>query len=279
MLTTKQMDEFNLHGIVRMPGAVEKSAAEEMQQIIWNCLRERYHIHRDAPDTWPKPDIRRTQEVQQIAGTHRFLGNHHVPKSVTFAQVGSAAVCAALDQLLLPRNWQQPARWGSLLVTFPESIAPWDVPSSNWHLDLPASRSYSGLTAVRLFTCLAKLAPGGGGTVFVSGSHKLVQNLTREGESIPSGEARKRLIRAYPWIGALCSREEKADRIHRFMDQVTSIDRVEVRVVEMTGEPGDVILVHPMILHAPVKNCSSEARFALSSTVFRTGVAPMRLYP
>ena len=104
---------------------------------------------------------------------------------------------------------------GSLLVTFPESRGDWDVPYGSWHLDFPASRTLSGMAGVRIFTCLAKLTAGGGGTVFVAGSHRLVGNLVREGESVPSAEARKRLIRAYPWVKALCSRDEKADRVRR----------------------------------------------------------------
>jgi ectoine hydroxylase-related dioxygenase (phytanoyl-CoA dioxygenase family) len=155
----------------------------------------------------------------------------------------------------------------------------WDLPSSNWHLDLPASHRSSGLTTVRIFTCLAKLPPGGGGTVFVVGSHRLVQNLVCEGERLPSPETRKRLIRAYPWVKALCSRNEKANRVQRFMSGATVVEGVKLRVVEMTGESGDVILAHPMILHATAKNCSSMPRFALSATVFRTGIAAVKLCP
>lgn len=59
----------------------------------------------------------------------------------------------------------------------------------------------------------------------------------------------------------------------------TVVEGVKLRVVEMTGEPGDVILAHPMIVHAPAKNCSSMPRFALSATVFRTGIAAVKLSP
>jgi hypothetical protein len=278
MLTTKQLEEFDRSGIVRMPGAVAESAAEGMLRTIWNCLRDRYHIHWNAPDTWPEPEIR-TARVEQIHGFHRFLGTHHLPKSVTFNEIGNATVCTALDQLLGAGNWQRPERWGSLLVTFPESRGRWDVPSTSWHLNLPASHSSSGLTAVRLFTCLAKLSPESGGTLFVSGSHRLVQNLVGESERLASPEARKRLIRAHPWVRALCSRDEVGNRVQRFMRNASALDGVDVRVVEMTGEPGDVILTHPMILHAPALNCSSAARFVLSATAFRAGVAPVKLYP
>ena len=87
-----------------------------------------------------------------------------------------------------------------------------------------------------------------------------------------------RLIRTYPWVKALCSRDEKADRVRRFMREGTRIDGVEVRVVEMIGEPGDVLLVHPMMLHAPALNCSSMPRFVVQTTAFRKGVEPFKLY-
>ena len=278
MLTDQQRDEFDRFGIVRMPGAVAKSDAEEMLGIVWDCLRERYHIHRGVRDTWPEPISRSDGAVEQIGGEHRFLGTHHIPKSVTFEQVGNAAVCGAVDNLLGRGNWQRPERWGSLLVTFPESTGRWEVPRSNWHLDFPASGSRPGLSGVRIFTCLDKLPAGGGGTVFVAGSHRLIQKVAREGEHLRSADARMRLIRAYPWVKALCSRDEKADRAHRFMRKGTIVDGVEVRVVEMIGEAGDVVLAHPMILHAPAMNCSSVPRFVLSATAFRAGVEVVKLY-
>ncbi|MGC1340987.1 MAG: phytanoyl-CoA dioxygenase family protein, partial [Candidatus Binataceae bacterium] len=136
-----------------------------------------------------------------------------------------------------------------------------------------------GLTAVRIFTCLATLSPMMGGTLFVAGSHRLVQKLVGEDERLASHDARKRLISAHPWVKALCSRGEAENRVQRFMVEGTVIDGVEVRVVEMTGEPGDVILAHPTILHAPALNCSSSPRFALSTTAFRSDVEPVKLYP
>jgi Phytanoyl-CoA dioxygenase (PhyH) len=278
MLTDQQRDEFDRFGIVRMPRAITRSATEEMLGIVWNCLRERHHIHRGAPETWPEPQSRSDGGVEQIGGAYRFMGTHHLPKSVTFEQVGNAAVCGALDDLLGSANWQRPERWGSLLVTFPESTQRWEVPRSNWHLDFPASRSRPGLVGVRIFTCLAELPAGGGGTVFVAGSHRLVQKAARDGEHLRSADARMRLIRAYPWVKALCSRDEKADRVRRFMSKGTIVDGVEVRVVEMIGEAGDVVLVHPMILHAPAMNCSSVPRLVLSATAFRAGVEVVKLY-
>ncbi len=136
------------------------------------------------------------------------------------------------------------------------------------------------LFAARLFTCLAKLSPGGGGTVFVAGSHRLVQDLAHKesGERLHSADARKALIRTCPWMKALCAPDGTADRVRQFMESSASFDDVELRVVEMTGEAGDVLLTHPLLLHAPAKNCAPVPRLVLSSTIYRSGVQPSALY-
>jgi hypothetical protein len=258
MITPERRDEFARGGILRLPGAIAPRDAERMCNSVWSALHKRYEIRRDAPETWQ---------------SRRITGTHDLPKSETFAQVGSPAVREALDYFLGRGNWQAPERWGSLLVTFPESRGRWDVPHQAWHLDFPAKRSNRGLFLVRLFICLAKLAPGASGTLFVQGSHRLIEGLC-EGEGVEklrSADAREALVRRCSWVRDLCSRDGGDGRVERFMDRAEVANDVGLRVVEMTGEPGDVLLTHPLLLHAPSKNCSSLPRFVLSSTVYRSG--------
>ena len=70
----------------------------------------------------------------------------------------------------------------------------------------------------------------------------------------------------------LCSFDSKVDRVRDFMQTASAIGEVELRIVEMTGEPGDVILMHPLTLHAASPNCSATPRMALSTTVYQRGV-------
>jgi hypothetical protein len=267
MLTPQQRQDFDRFGIVRMPGAVSRAHAEEMRDAIWDVLARRLRVSRDDHDTWKG---------------QRVMGTNPIPEAMTFAQLGSPAIRAAIDDLLGQGQWQEPERWGSLLVTFPESRERWDVPYQSWHLDYPASRigAMSELFAIRMFTCLAPLPPGAGATLAVAGSPRLVERLLgKDGDGqYRSADVRKALIRMHPWLKALCSRDDKADRVHRFMNTGAIVDGVEVRVVEFTGETGDVILTHPWILHAPAKNCAATPRFVLSSTIYRSGVVPAALY-
>src|ERR1700682_1918261 len=258
MLSVEQQDEFARSGILRIPDAIAQRDAAKMCDVVWTALQRRYEIRRDVPDTWK---------------ARRISGMHDLPRSETFAQIGSPQVREALDALLGRRSWEPPERWGSV-VTFPESHDRWDVPRQGWHLDFPAKRSLRGLFCMRLFTCLAKLPKGGSGTLFAEGSHRLVDGLCEiEGvEKLKSADARNALIRRYSWVRDLCSRDGAAGRIERFMERSEASNDIELRVIEMTGEPGDVLLAHPRLLHAGAKNCTSVPRLVLSSIVHRSGV-------
>src|ERR1700738_2511109 len=113
MLSAEQQDEFARSGILRIPGAIAPRDAAKMCNVVWTALQRRYEIRRDVPDTWK---------------ARRISGMHDLPRSETFAQIGSPQVREALDDLFGHRNWEPPERWGSLLVTFPESRDRWDVP-------------------------------------------------------------------------------------------------------------------------------------------------------
>ncbi len=133
---------------------------------------------------------------------------------------------------------------------------------------------------MRVFVCLAKLRPKGGGTLFLAGSHRLVQALADKepAEKLRSAEARQGLVRNYPWVKGWCSFDANVDRVQQFVKDGTTIGDVNVRVIEMTGEPGDVFLTHPLMLHAASTNCAKNPRLVLSSTVYRAGVSVPALY-
>lgn len=265
MFTPQQREEFDRSGVVRVPGAIASRDAAKMCDRVWETLGRRFQIRRDDSDTWK---------------SRRVAGFHDLPKAENFEQIGSPAVREALDNLLGDGNWQKPERWGSLLVTFPESTGRWDVPHNSWHLDFPAPSRSQELFAVRLFVGLAKLRPAGGGTLFLAGSHRLVQELVDKGpaEKLRSAEAREALIRSYPWVKELCSLDEKVDRVQQFVKGGAVIGDINVRVIEMTGEAGDVFMTHPLMLHAGSRNCAQDPRLVLSSTVYRAGVTVPALY-
>ncbi len=57
---------------------------------------------------------------------------------------------------------------------------------------------------------------------------------------------------------------EPGPRIARFVDAVEVVNGVEVQVVELTATAGDVILIHPLLLHTRPTNAGTQPRFLLN---------------
>jgi hypothetical protein len=268
MLTPQQLDEFRRLGIVRVPGAISPRSAAAMCDSVWDMMSRRYNVRRDHPATWK---------------THRIAGTKDRPRAITVEQVLNP-LRAMLNQLLTPAEWECDAHWGSLLVSFPGAVPVgpkgWDVPHAGWHFDAPVVRALPELYGVRIFTCLADLPPHGGATLAVAGSPRLTQALAnaRGMAKLRSADLRTGLTQRYDWINELCTFDPAIDRIERFMKTAMMLEDVDVRVVEMTGDPGDVYLVHPVMMHAQSPNCLAMPRIVLSSTVYQRGVDWSVLY-
>ena len=53
-----------------------------------------------------------------------------------------------------------------------------------------------------------------------------------------------------PWLRALSRADDPdPDRNDRFMAADHDADGIRVRVVELTGRPGEVVITHPWVLH------------------------------
>jgi ectoine hydroxylase-related dioxygenase (phytanoyl-CoA dioxygenase family) len=176
-------------------------------------------------------------------------------------------VRTVLDDLMGPGRWAEPAHWGQPLVCFP-TAAPWTLPHRSWHLDGPCEAASRRAMVGRLFLILGPLAPQGGGTVVATGSHRLVEALAdAAGETVHSGEMRQRLAALDPWFAELMTASGAGDRAGRFMAEPTEVAGVSLRVEEMTGEPGDLYLMHPRALHAGAPNAAVQPRLVLSQFV------------
>jgi ectoine hydroxylase-related dioxygenase (phytanoyl-CoA dioxygenase family) len=71
-------------------------------------------------------------------------------------------------------------------------------------------------------------------------------------------------VREVPWFRALSSQRPHENRVARFMAQPTEFEESSLQVVELTGEPGDVWLMHPWMLHAMSANGGARPRMAIT---------------
>jgi hypothetical protein len=155
-------------------------------------------------------------------------------------------------------------------VTFREDLEPWTVPSTAWHVDMIDQAVLAPWPHyVRLFLLLAPVEPGGGGTVYLSGSHRLVMRLMAQAAEPGENRCkplRERLKRQAPWIAELCT-GQGADRVERFIHAGAVIDGVPLRVAETVGGAGDLFIMHPAMLHAAAPCASPKPRLVVAETI------------
>ncbi|OUS78109.1 hypothetical protein B1748_04925 [Paenibacillus sp. MY03] len=266
VLTPAQVEQFMERGWVQVEEAYPKEAALEVQQFLWRKLEERSQARQNDPSTWMEPMIRLNEA-------------YSTPE---FQRCNSRKLADAIEDIIGKGRWVDRSVYGetehqSSFGWWPVNFAldadrPWDVPVKGWHWDGIHFRHFidspeQGLLCLCLFS---EIGPQGGGTVIAEGSHKVVAKfLERHPEGLELGEAGRLLSRSHPWLSELMSSSmsQSDKRIEKFMNQVyEDSDGFQLRVVETTGSPGDVILCHPFLYHAPSPNHSGIPRFMCNRT-------------
>jgi hypothetical protein len=268
-LTPEQRRQFLEDGVTRVRAAIPAGAVEAMAERIWRVFTRRFGFLRDQPETWTTPST--AAVIQPVLAQMANVG--------VFAGMLSPAVESLLDDVFGEHGWRPPRLPPRPLgLLFPTPGRAWSVPTRHWHLDFGPSRPADAADQpwperIRLFGYLSSVEPGGGGTFYVSGSHRAVglvaTDMWTTRERVTSSMVVKRLRGESDWFAELCSKgEEDAGRVSRFMGESTAFRDLPLRVAEMTGEPGDLLMWHPNLLHtAPTSNRRQTPRLMLSATV------------
>lgn len=248
MLSQQERDEFEAQGLIRIPQAISAGEATRMAGLIRD--------HLSTPES-----ARRNSE--QALPAERPTGLEPLTRSGAFDAVDSGRVPIALDELYGPHRWQRPLRGGRALVTFSVAGQPWDVPRKAWHFDGWTDLTSGDPSAVTIFTILAPLRPMGGGTLVVTGTHHLLREYLATLDEFRA--IRKGLGVRHPWLGDLWNAKtgSGADRRTRFLDHGAVLDGVQVRVVELAGDPGDAFLMRADVLHTEAPNSLDDPRVML----------------
>ncbi|MEU4192889.1 phytanoyl-CoA dioxygenase family protein [Kribbella sp. NPDC026611] len=246
MLTAEQLQTFERDGIVKLPAAFSAADAERMRDVLWQELSTRHGMSRDDPTTWTptRPTGLKTTKTHRVA--HAIL---------------SPVVRSALDGLL--GAWIQPPHQGQVLVTMPEGV-PWSVPHRQWHVDVGFDLPVDDLPAVKIWSLLDDLAPGGGGTPQVAGSHHVIARYLTTTDERDFTTVRDGVLRSHAWLRELTSPDRSLDPL-----QESEIDGLPVRVLELTGQAGDVYFTHPWTLHSIAPNAASTPRMMRSRFIWK----------
>ncbi len=249
VLTAEDARHFVERGYVVIHDAFSREIATSIASSAWDELESEYDVDRRTPATW-----QRNAEGAGIGGYVRTKGNGRkfvlndvAPKALQ----AQADVLGGIERI---RNGDRLA-WGDTAIGnlgMPDE-RPWQPPGVHqrgWHKDGWHFRHFldspeQGLLTVPIYS---SIAPRSGGTFLAIDSLRAVAELLAEH---PEGIHPDGVQGAGYLIPGLIERS-------------TSF-------VELTGEPGDLVLVHPFILHRVSRNPSTRPRFIANVAVVLDG--------
>lgn len=250
MLTPVQVSEFEQHGLLRLPRAVPAATAQAMRERLWAFLSIMHGRRQDDPATWNPLDGRARFKTLMRTGAFDDLGEH---------------LAEPVTDLLGQGSWNRPAHWGHPLVTFPSPDRQWAIPATGWHVDAHqwSTGPTPGLVA---FTFLEQALPRGGGTLVIPGSHHLTWRLCRRaGGFMKTAQMKTALAHEHSWFADLWRAPiTDPDRMRRYLEDGAVIQDTRVRIAELCGRPGDVVLMNQRVLHATAPNTRTTPRMMLA---------------
>lgn len=256
VLTPADVASYQELGYVRVPQAFPREAALEIQDFMWSELERMHGFRRDDASTWELPGWKPSQWTR--------LGLNKTKDHAVYDAISSPRLMGAIEELAGAEAAASKQSWGGFGVIFPKGGGQkWDV-GHRWTCYPDPYLDFSGRMGTKTF--YSDVRPQGGGPLVAQGSHRLLMSFC---ERLHSNELRRtlstlrsRFLRSHPWLTELTGKARgEGDRVRRFMEEATTIDGVEVRVVELTGEPGDAFLCHSGLLRGGNNNCTSAPTF------------------
>ena len=264
VLSPEEVEAFEKRGYLHLKEAFPRAAALEMQEFMWSELERMHGFKRDDPATWNlegwSPDrapYRWTMLRLNQSKDHPIYKKLAAPRMVSALEEVAGEHAASLKQ-----------SWGAFTPVFPSrSNAPWNLgDGGEWGCYADPQVPWS----MGVITFFSDVRPQGGGRLLVEGSHRLVRAFhdrlnpgqLLDGRHLPVREFCER----YPFFAELTGKEpDRGDRVRRYMEETTEVDGVELRVVELTGEPGDAVFYNRSLIS------SNAARNLTDTPVFMRG--------
>jgi hypothetical protein len=233
--------DSNIPGRIRirtMPNVLASSQIDEFIETGVTILRDAFPaevaarcrervwqasgLRPDQPTTWTKPVV-------------------HLQEAYCdgpFPEVLTPAISGAMDDLLGAGRYRQLTSYGWWPISFPGfEKPPWRAPVAGWHVDGQhfhhrLDSSNQGLLPLFIFS---QIQPGDGGTSYLEGSHVTTAKVLQSAE--PAG----------------------LDAITVSTQAAAAADKS--RALEGIGNPGDVLFLHPFMVHARSPNTGPRVRF------------------
>jgi hypothetical protein len=255
MQTIDTRSIFEATGVVRLDSAFTSGQAAIMRHAIWQFAERQAGLRPADPISWAGSPVLNWQGLSR--------------DPVFGPVVDNPRVRDALDVIFGTGGWRRPRPGAQILFSLPQA-EPWVLPDG-WHIDCGFEQATWPVPAVKLFAFVGEVGSRGGGTMVISGSHRLVD---RYQQSLPApvGAGRRNwlaFMRHHPWLARLLDGADRPDRGRPLVGQAGEIDGVPVRVVELTGSPGDVVITHLHVFHTRSPDTGTDPRLMLGKEIRR----------
>jgi hypothetical protein len=270
-------EAFDTDGIVRVPGVLASEEVRAMRDRTWEML-EAHGVLRDDPRTWsPGGGMRLVELLGALRpgpGTDELLWE--VGRAAVFAPLENA-LRRAVDEVFGAGVWApvENQHGGLAAPNFPIPGRAWNVPHAAWHVDEPTAAAQPLGWGLLGFAFLDEVEPGGGATAAIAGSQRRLGKLAAAHAEPPAPgvvtteEAIAVLGREEAWFADLFAPGDPEVRRSRFMREGHVSQGIPLRVVELTGTPGEIALMDPRCLHTVSANVSGRARLTMRMTCAR----------
>lgn len=228
-----QADHFKTHGYLHIEGFHPKTRVAPIRQKL------RDELKRLAGAKGGLSAVQRLPLFQQIGKLSALV---NVPG------LHEALVTPALLDLVAKLGGRAssdaPGNQGTQLLLSPPQQGDWTLQGLNWHVDITA-RPQDPLPGVQAFFLIDDVAPHGGATLVLAGSHRI--------------DTRRPASASVPAL-----RELLKDPV----DLERRLQALDVAIVEMSGRAGDVFLMDMRLLHTPSVNATKNPRMMATSRCF-----------
>ncbi len=242
-----------------MPAAFTRADASAMSDAIWRHVVKTTPCRRNDPSTWNGRPI----SFKKLKSNSSFA-----------ALTKNAATSNALDAIFGKRMWLNAKAGPQILMTFPNATE-WQLPNRLWHTDAGFEPRTFPTFGVKLFACVEPVRPGGGATLALAGSHRLVERyrttLARDQRGAIS-TLWNGFMKQDPWLRDLA--HPNRTETGALMDGPHDVDSIPVEVVEMCGEPGDVWITHLHTFHCVSPNANATPRMMIAEAIYRATPPP-----
>lgn len=261
MLTNDQQAEFDFYGVLKVNSLLSTQAISRARTSVVSRFEGlgfsrhgNWCLEGKARSSWPDKGYSAKSIGNKIEDVERLLDEPGVKPIVD-----ELLAHADLDRQFFKRP--------QILVTLPNE-GEWCMPKGGWHVDI--ARVASGRRpGVQVFILLSEIKPQGGGTLVVSGSHRLLN----DGDFIRSRDVTK-LLRKEPFFRELMS--DAYPSIDGFLNPDNSKSapqHSDLSVIELTGSPGDAYFMDMRAIHSAAPNMSDEPRMMATHRFLRADVA------